>query len=150
MSFCIMLTLNQASSGISRTKGPRYLSIGDAMTLWSSASTATSLSIPSFSARRRPSQNATIWTCRLRLMAIFISSAWPFEPMRMTVGPMSRRIASTSSKASSSPPTMIERRPSSSVLTLPETGASSMRAPSSATCSARARLASGVPVVMST
>ena len=37
-----------------------------------------------------------------------------------------------------------------SVLTLPETGASNMRAPRLATCSARALLASGVPVVMST
>src|ERR1700756_55086 len=33
ISFCIMLTSNQASSGCCRTKGPRYLTIGDATAL---------------------------------------------------------------------------------------------------------------------
>ena len=75
MSFCIMLTLNHASSGCFRIIGPRYLIIGLAITDFSIASTATSRGIPSFSASRTPSEKATIWTCRLRLIAIFISSA---------------------------------------------------------------------------
>ncbi len=45
---------------------------------------------------------------------------------------------------------MIESRPSSSVLTLPETGASSSSAPAPRASSASARLAAGDPVVMST
>ena len=34
VSFCIMLTSNQASSGILSTIGPRYCTIGEAMALW--------------------------------------------------------------------------------------------------------------------
>src|SRR4029453_17629215 len=41
MSFCIMLTSNHASSGMLRTKGPRYCTIGEAMTLWVSTPTPT-------------------------------------------------------------------------------------------------------------
>src|SRR5208283_1804997 len=75
MSFCIMLTLNQASSGCFSTNGPRYCTIGDAITLCVSTSTATSRAIPLFSASSTPSQNASIWTARLRLVPIFITSA---------------------------------------------------------------------------
>jgi hypothetical protein len=42
ISFCIMLTLNQASSGILSTNGPRYCTMGDAMALWVRTSTAVS------------------------------------------------------------------------------------------------------------
>jgi len=45
---------------------------------------------------------------------------------------------------------MIDRRPSSSVLTLPETGASSICAPRSRTSPARLREAAGLTVLMST
>src|SRR5947199_89324 len=52
MSFCIMLTLNHASSGIFSTNGPRYSTIGDAITLCVITSTKilpgfTPASIPS-------------------------------------------------------------------------------------------------------
>src|SRR5262249_7524827 len=67
-------------SGRPRTNGPRYLTIGEAITLPSSTSTATSREIPPFSARRTPSLNATICTARLRFVAIFISTAWPLSP----------------------------------------------------------------------
>src|SRR5277367_5731144 len=46
MSFCIMFTSNQASAGILRTNGPRYLIIGDATALLVSTSTATSRAMP--------------------------------------------------------------------------------------------------------
>ena len=129
MSFCIMLQSNHASSGCSSTNGPRYCSIGLAITELSIASTATSLSMPSFSARSSPSLNATICTCSERLIASFNSSACPLSPMRFTTGPMSSRIGRTRSNASSSPPTMIESFPCSSVDTDPDTGASSITAP---------------------
>src|SRR5713226_8995521 len=45
-SFCIMLTSNHASSGCSRTNGPRYATIGDAITLASMTSTAVSREMP--------------------------------------------------------------------------------------------------------
>ena len=63
---------------------------------------------------------------------------------------MSRRIGDTRSNAAASPPTMTESLPCSSVITLPDTGASSMTAPRSATRSASARLAAGLTVLMST
>src|SRR5215470_15561130 len=80
MSFCIMFTLNQASSGIFNTNGPRYCTIGDAITLCVSTSTAVSRLIPLFSASNTPSQNASICTARLRFVAIFIESAFPLSP----------------------------------------------------------------------
>ena len=64
MSFCIMLQSNHASSGWSRTNGPRYLIIGEAITEFSIASTATSRSMPPFSAISSPSENAIICTER--------------------------------------------------------------------------------------
>src|ERR687889_666802 len=57
---------------------------------------------------------------------------------------------STRSKTSRSPPTMTESLPSSRVTTLPETGASSMAAPRSATRPASSWLALGLAVLMST
>src|SRR5580704_7125831 len=80
MSFCIMLTSNQASGGCCRTNGPRYLIMGDATALLTSTSTAISRAIPLFSASSTPSENANIWTARLKLMAIFIESARPLSP----------------------------------------------------------------------
>src|SRR5439155_10696303 len=71
-SFCIMLTSNHASSGCSSTNGPRYATIGDAITEASITSTARSRAMPVFSASNRPSLNASICTARERLIAIFI------------------------------------------------------------------------------
>src|SRR5258708_4182 len=56
MSFCIMFTSNHASSGCSRTKGPRYLIIGEATALLTKTSTATSRLMPLFSASNTPSE----------------------------------------------------------------------------------------------
>src|SRR5439155_1009490 len=128
-SFCIIVTSNHASSGIRSTNGPRYFNIGDAITLLSSTATAVSRGIPPFSASATPSLKASICTARLRFVAIFMSTAWPFPPTSFTVGPMSWRMGLTRSKAARSPPTMIDNFPSSSVLTLPETAASNMCAP---------------------
>ena len=47
-------------------------------------------------------------------------------------------------------PTMIDSLPSSNVMTLPETGASSMFAPFADTRAARSRLAAGLTVLIST
>ena len=63
---------------------------------------------------------------------------------------MSRRIGSTRASVASAPPTMIESCPASSVERLPETGASSIAAPSSETRAASSRLAVGDTVLMST
>jgi len=111
---------------------------------------AVARGMPPFSARSSPSEKASICTARLRLVAIFISTARPLAPTWVTFGPMSWRIGLTRSKARLSPPTMMERRPVSSVVTLPETGASSICAPRSATRTASARLAAGLIVLMST
>src|SRR5580704_750488 len=111
MSFCIMLTSNHASSGMLSTNGPRYCTIGDAMTLCVITSTATSRGIPLFSASRTTSENASIWTARLRLIAIFITSPRPFSPTYVTLGPRSRSISFTRSKVSARPPTMTESFP---------------------------------------
>src|SRR5438445_560378 len=79
-SFCIIVTSNHASSGIRSTNGPRYFNIGDAITLLSSTATAVSRGIPPFSASATPSLKASICTARLRFVAIFMSTAWPFPP----------------------------------------------------------------------
>src|SRR5439155_14654598 len=79
-SFCIIPTSNHASSGMSRTNGPRYFSIGEATTLRSNASTARSRAIPAFSARATASAKATLWTASPRLVAIFIVTASPRGP----------------------------------------------------------------------
>src|SRR5579875_3192027 len=63
---------------------------------------------------------------------------------------MSRRRGRTLSNTSRDPPTMMDSRPSSSVETLPDTGASSISAPRSRTRVARARLSAGLTVLMST
>src|SRR5579864_178376 len=80
ISFCIMFTSNQASSGCCKTNGPRYLIMGEATALLTSTSTATSRATPLFSASSTPSENASICTARLRLIAIFIESASPLSP----------------------------------------------------------------------
>src|ERR1700722_4220018 len=80
ISFCIMLQSNQASSGCCKTKGPRYLIMGDATALLVRTSTATSRAIPLFSASSTPSEKASICTAKLRLIAIFIESASPLSP----------------------------------------------------------------------
>src|SRR3990172_9497108 len=80
ISFCIMSTSNQASSGIFNTNGPRYFTMGEAITLLSRTSTATSRLMPLFSASSTPSLKASICTARLKLVAIFIETANPFLP----------------------------------------------------------------------
>src|SRR5208282_1354697 len=149
MSFCIMFTSNQASSGCCRTNGPRYLIIGDATALLTSTSTATSRAIPLFSASSTPSENANICTARLRLMAIFMDNASPLSPTKLTFGPMSSSSGLMWSKVSFRPPTITDNFPSCRVITLPETGASTMSAPTARTFAASARLTAGLTVLMS-
>ena len=105
-SFCIMETLNQASAGIPSTNGPRYLTMGEATTLLSSASTARSRAIPAFSASSTASENASICTARPRLVATFMVAARPRGPMWVIVGPMARRKGRTRSSTAGSPPTI--------------------------------------------
>ncbi len=62
------------------TYGPRYFTIGEAITDFSSASTAISRAMPAFSASRTASANASICTARPRLVAIFIVLARPSGP----------------------------------------------------------------------
>src|SRR5437016_4871746 len=124
MSFCIMLTLNQASFGIFSTNGPLYCTIGDPITLCVSTSTAVSRLMPLFSASSTPSQNASICTARLKFTPIFITSACPFSPTCVTLGPISSSNGFTLSNVSFCPPTITDSLPSCSVITLPETGAS--------------------------
>src|SRR5215471_1980315 len=136
MSFCIMFTLNQASSGKFNTKGPRYLIMGEAIALLASTSTAISRGIPLFSARRTPSENASICTARLRLQAIFSTSARPLSPTYVTLLPMCSRRGLILSKVDFLPPTMTDSLPSWRVITLPDTGASTISAPLARTFSA--------------
>src|SRR6267143_4661164 len=147
MSFCIMLTLNHAPSGIFKINGPRYWTIGDAITLCVSTSTAISRAIPLFSASSTPSQNASICTARLRFVPIFITSARPLSPTCVTFGPMSCSTGFTFSKASFRPPTITESFPSFSVITLPGTGESTMSPPFSRTLAATSRLYAGLTVL---
>src|SRR5712692_6351694 len=140
MSFCIILTLNHASSGIFKINGPRYCTIGDAITLCVSTSTAVSRAIPLFSASSTPSQKASICTARLRFVPIFITSARPLSPTCVTFGPISSKSGFTFSKVSFRPPTITESFPSCSVITLPETGESTMSPPFSLTLAATSRL----------
>src|SRR6266576_3960420 len=150
MSFCIMLTLNHASSGIFSTNGPRYSTIGDAITLCVSTSTAVSLLIPLFSASSTPSQNASICTAKLKFTPIFMTSACPFSPTCVTFGPMSSSSGFTFSKVALRPPAITESLPSCKVITLPETGASNRSPPFSRTFSASSRLNAGPTVLIST
>src|SRR5215471_14817913 len=76
-SFLHISTLNNASAGMPRTNGPRYLTIGEAMTDLSRTSTARSRAIPAFSASATASLNASICTARLRFVATFIVTASP-------------------------------------------------------------------------
>ena len=62
---------------------------------------------------------------------------------------MPSRIGRARSKADRFPPTMIESLPSSNVMTLPDTGASSICAPLDSTCLASSRLVDGLTVLMS-
>src|SRR5580658_9632584 len=144
ISFCIMFTSNQASSGCCRTNGPRYWIMGDATALCVSTSTAVSRAIPLFSASNTPSEKACICTARLRLTAIFMASARPLSPTCVTFGPMSSSSGFTFSKVSLRPPTITDSLPSCSVITLPETGASTMSAPFARTFSASPRLTAGL------
>ena len=91
-----------------RTKGPRYLIIGEAITLFSSASTARAREMPDFSASSTASLKASICTASPRLVAIFIVTARPTGPTWVMVGPMASRYGRTRSSAAASPPTMIE------------------------------------------
>src|SRR3984893_7204012 len=150
ISFCIMFTLNQASSGCFRTNGPRYCTMGEAMTLCVRTSTATSRAIPLFSASSTPSLNASICTARLKLVPIFITSARPLSPTYVTFGPMSSSKGFTFSKVSLRPPTITESFPSFSVITLPDTGASTMSPPFSRIFPAISRLNAGLTVLIST
>ena len=150
MSFCIMLTLNQASSGNSSTNGPRYCTIGEAITLCVSTSTAVAREMPLFSASRTASAKASICTARLRLVAIFMATAMPLSPTCVTLMAMSLSSGFMRSNVSFRPPTIIDSLPSTSVTTLPDTGESIMSAPFSRTFAAMARLVAGLTVLMST
>src|SRR5215470_732857 len=114
-SFLHMSTLNSASGGMPRTNGPRYLTIGEAMTDLSRTSTARSRAIPAFSASATASLNASICTARLRFVATFIVTASPSSPTWVIVGPIARRSPRTFSSAAGSPPTMNESWPASTV-----------------------------------
>ena len=65
------------------TKGPRYFTIGEAITLFSSTSTARARSMPAFSASSTASEKASIWTARPWFTAIFMLLA---SPTRADVG----------------------------------------------------------------
>ena len=82
-------------------------------------------------------------------MAIFIESARPLSPTCVTLGPMSSSSGLTLSNVSRRPPTITDSFPSCSVITLPETGESTMSAPFSRTLAASARLTVGLTVLMS-
>src|SRR5260221_1126075 len=108
----VTFTLNHASSGSFRTKGPRYFTIGEAIALFTSTSTATSRAIPLFSARKTPSENASICTAKLKLHAILITRARPLSPTYVTLGPTSCSRPAMRSKVSFRPPTITESFPS--------------------------------------
>ena len=97
--------------------------------------------IPLFSASSTPSEKASICTARLRLVAIFIDTARPLSPTCVTFG-RCRAGRLHTLECRPPPPTIIESFPCCSVMMLPETGASTMSAPSWRT-SASARLDGG-------
>ena len=84
------------------------------------------------------------------MIAIFIVTAVPFGPRWKTFGPIASSTGFARSNASSSPPTMIETFPCSTVIDVPDTGASSICPPTAATFSASARVFAGLAVLMST
>ena len=109
MSFCIMFTSNHASSGCSSTNGPRYVTIGDAITVPSSTSTAFSRGMPLFSAI------STAFAEREHLhgeaeVRSRSSSSPPRRsaPTWKTFGPIASSTGWTRSKTSSSPPTITD------------------------------------------
>ena len=71
-----------------RTKGPRYFTIGEAITLFSRTSTARPRSMPAFSASSTASEKESIWTARPWFTAIFMLLASPTRPTWVMVGPM--------------------------------------------------------------
>ena len=146
-----MATLNQASLDIwPSTNGPRYFTIGEATTDFSSASTARSRAMPAFSASRTASLKASICTARPRFVATFIVFASPSSPTWVIAVPIASRNGRTRSSAPASPPTMNEAWPCSTVIVLPETGTSSSAAPRAATGAASSRTTAGDTVLMST
>ena len=132
MSFCIMLQSNQASSGISSTNGPRYFTIGEAITLFVSTSTASSRDDPALLGE----QHALAEGQHLHgeaevggdLHEHGLAVAADVRDRRADVAQDRRRRARTPPL---SPPTITDSLPCSSVITLPETGASSISAPRS-------------------
>ena len=124
--------------------------MGEAITDPSIASTASSRAMPLFSASRTPSLNASIWTAKERLIAIFIVTAVPFSPTWNTFGAIASSTGLARSSTSRPPPTISEAFPCSTVTDVPDTGASSMSAPAARTCSASARVFAGLAVLMST
>ena len=77
-------------------------------------------SMPLFSASSTPSLNASICTASERLIAIFIVTAEPFSARCGTPsGPIASRIGFTRSNASSSPPTISDALPCSTVIDVP-------------------------------
>src|SRR5581483_10811603 len=140
MSFCIMRQSNHTSSGWPSTSGPRYVTIGDAITDASITSTAFSRGMPLFSASSRPSLKASICTASERLIAILIVTAAPLGPTYTPRGPIASSTGLARSNASSEPPTMSDALPWSTVIDVPEIGESSSSAPVAATCSASARV----------
>ena len=83
------------------------------------------------------------------MTASFTCRAWPLSPTRVTFGPIASSTGLIRAYASSLPPIMIASWPCSRVVRLPETGASTIIAPASATRAASRRLASGEIVDMS-
>ena len=138
MSFCIMFTLNHASSGICSTNGPAILHHGRSdravrqnVHRHFARDAAFFRQQHAFGERQHLHHEA-------ELVAIFITSARPFSPTCVTFGPMSSSSGLTRSNVSLRPPTMTESLPCWSVITLPETGASTMSAPFARTFSASA------------
>ena len=84
------------------------------------------------------------------MTAIFIVTAAPCPPTWITFGPIASSTGRARSTASSSPPTMSDALPWSTVIEVPETGESSICAPAAATASASARVFAGLAVDMST
>src|SRR3954468_4974698 len=151
ISFCCKVTSASGTSGIfpSRMNGPRYPRTGEAATLLSTASTATSRATPPFSASAIASPKAITSTISRRLTAIFIWQARPLPPMRVTFGPIASITGFARSNAPASPPTITEALPATTVTGLPEIGASSMKRPVLANSAATSRLTSGDIVLMS-
>ena len=105
--------------------------------------------MPLFSASSTPSENASICTTRLKLVAIFITSARPLSPTWVTFGPMSSSTGFDAFERLAAAPDHHRKLARCSVMTLPETGASTMSAPLSRTRAASPRLTAGLTVLIS-